>query len=228
MVRNRKSIKLTDIRANKPWLRKVGVHTYHTETRSKNKRFLIVCEGQTEALYFQAFPVLTAEVRAIPQGVSKTALIECTKSYLNDEIYEEIWCVFDMDYDPNIQGQSEDFNRAIIMGHESGFKCAYSNDAFELWFVLHYEFTSQEQPRHFYFEKLSHYWSISYERDGKKWKFAKQIFNLLETDSNASQENAEHFAEKLFREQQHKTFHLQNPVTTVFKLVRLLNKHLRR
>lgn len=227
MPKKTKSIKKTDIKADKPWLKKVATYKYPIETMEKKKRFLIVCEGQTEELYFKSFPVLTADVKSIHQGCSKSSLVECVADYLDGENYDEIWCVFDMDYKPDVKGQFEDFNNAIKFASEAGYKCAYSNDAFELWFVLHYQYIDQEQLRTFFFTTLSSYWGLNYEKNGKKRSFALSIYNRLLQDPNANQSFAIQNAGKLFENQKEKIYHLQNPVTTVFKLVNELNLHLR-
>jgi len=60
---------------------------------------------------------------------------------------------------------------------KAGFKCAYSNDAFELWFTLHYNYYDQQQHRSFYYEKLSAFWNINYEKNGKLLSFYKTIYN---------------------------------------------------
>ena len=61
---------------------------------------LIVAEGQTETLYFESFPVLTLTVKTVNlKGQSKSKLIEATENIVNnsDEIFDIVWCVFDMD-----------------------------------------------------------------------------------------------------------------------------------
>lgn len=227
MPKKSKSIKKTDVKAAKPWLKKVATFKYSIETIEKRKRFLIVCEGQTEELYFKSFPVLSADVKSIHQGCSKSSLVECVADYLDGENYDEVWCVFDMDYKPDVNGQFEDFNNAIQAANSSGYKCAYSNDAFELWFVLHYQFIDQEQLRTFFFERLSKYWGINYEKNGKKRSFAMSIYSRLANDPETDQSFAVENALKLFEKQKQKKSHLQNPVTTVYQLVNELNIHLR-
>lgn len=227
MPKRSKAIKATDLKGDKPWLKKVGIGKYSIETKDKNKTFLIVCEGQTEEQYFKSFPVLTAIVKPVPLGCSKSVLVECASEMAKSEIYDEIWCVFDMDYKPDENGCHEDFNNAIKIATSLGFKCAYSNDAFELWFILHYLYIDQEQLRTFFYKKLSSYFSLNYEKDGKALAFSSKIYSILEKDNKASQKKATSNAKKLWESQKHKSYHLQNPVTTVFHLVEALNIHLR-
>src|ERR1700674_702163 len=113
MPRHSRSVKASDLKGNKPWLRKVTPHAYAVNSRNKNRSFLIVCEGQTEELYFKSFPVLTATVKPIHEGTTKMALVDAIVRYTRGESYDEVWCVFDFDIDPLINGQAEDFNRAV-------------------------------------------------------------------------------------------------------------------
>jgi RloB-like protein len=228
MPKKTKAIKFTDLKADKPWLKKVITYKYPIDSIEKKKRFLIVCEGQTEELYFKSFPVLTADVRPVHQGCSKSSLVECVAYYLDGENYDEIWCVFDMDYKIDEIGQYEDFDKAIQAAHQAGYKCAYSNDSFELWFVLHYQYIDQQQLRTFFFQKLSHYWELNYEKNGKQRYFATSTYKRLLDDPDANQSFAIKNARKLFESQSTKKYHLQNPVTTAYLLVEELNLHLRK
>lgn len=75
MPKKTKAIKRTDIKSQKPWLKKKNASFYAIETVEPKKTILIVCEGQTEKLYFEAFPVLTLNVEAIDlKGQSKLKL----------------------------------------------------------------------------------------------------------------------------------------------------------
>ena len=101
MPKKTHAIKLSDVKSKKPWLKKVTASSYKIETRDRNKLVLITCEGQTEKLYFESFPVLTLTVRSLDlKGESKLKLIESTANIVesSEEKYDEIWCVFDMDF----------------------------------------------------------------------------------------------------------------------------------
>jgi hypothetical protein len=228
MPRKSRAIKTSDLKGGKPWLRKAGIHQYAVNSRTRNKTFLIVCEGQTEEFYFNSFPVLTATVRSVRTGSSKTALVEAVEPYRRTGSYDEIWCVFDYDHDPLTKGQSEDFNRAIQLAGNKGYHCAYSNDCFELWFVLHYQYVDQKLLREYFCEMLGLHWKLNYEKEGKRLAFARTIYRLLVEDPKASQQQAIERAHKLLMMHEGKPFHLQNPITTVFQLVEQLNLHCRK
>ena len=222
------AIKKTD--RKKAWLKKVKPSIYEVETKDVGQTILIVAEGQTETLYFESFPVLTLTVKTVNlKGQSKSKLIEATENIVNnsDEIFDIVWCVFDMDIR---QGKKEfsDFDNAIESGVTKDYKIAYSNDCFEVWFYLHYYFSDQKNHRTFYYKQLGSLWNCNYEKDGKKYDFCLKTYSLLESDLNASQEKAIERAKKLLDNQKDLTFHEQNPVTLVHELVKFLNENCRK
>ena len=221
-----KPIKKTDQSAG--WNRKVNLSKSAIGSRNIAKKFLIVCEGQTEEIYFKSFPVLTASVKAEPTGSTKLALVKEAKKLAKEDNYDEIWCVFDMDINyADKENQRNDFNSAIKQCQETKkFKVAYSNDCFELWFYLHFTYSDQKNHRTFYYKKLREFWNINYEEKGKELDFCTTIYSKLQ-ESNCSQEEATKRAEKLFNSKILDSPCDQNPVTTVFELVRELNKYLK-
>ena len=230
MPKKTKAIKITDKRAKKAWLKKVKPSVYKIETTAPNKTILIVGEGQSEKLYFESFPVLALTVKAIDLGgQSKLKLIEATEAIIlnSDTTYDVVWCVFDMDI---AKGEKEyaDFDNAIISGRSKGYNVAYSNDVFELWFYLHYNFTDQANHRQFYYKALSQIWNCNYEKIGKSYEFCQNLYERLTLDTNASQKEALYRAKKLCEEQSHLEFHEQNPVTLVYQLVHFLNENCRK
>ena len=228
MPKRTQSIKNSDSKGNKPWLRQQKPYVYAVNTRIKNRTFLIVCEGQTEEQYFSSFPVLAATVKPIHAGSSKTALVNAVTKYLRGQSYDEVWCVFDFDVDAATGGQAQDFNRAIRKTRDLGYHCAYSNDSFELWFVLHYQFLDQQHHRDFYCQLLGRRWRINYTREGKTLRIARDLYARLAKDPEANQQKAIDHARLLLASHDSKPFHLQNPVTTVFQLVERLNEHCRK
>ena len=221
-----RTIKKSD--ADKAWNKHKQLSKIPLETRSKGKKYLIVCEGQTEEWYFRQFPVSTAEVVSVGIGMTQYRLIEEARKRAKQDNYDEVWCVFDMDFNPQRNGQLQDFNNAVFADNGKNFRCAYSNDAFELWFYLHYDFTEHQHLRGFYYEQLSHFWQMNYEKEGKNQNFSKNIYLKLKNDINASQETAIERAKQLAERHQDITNpYEKNPITTVFELVEALNAHIR-
>ncbi|MEM6298976.1 MAG: RloB family protein [Bacteroidota bacterium] len=224
MPKRSKQVKKTDRtkawHKRKPKPPKLGI-------RKQNPTILIVCEGQTEECYFESFPVLSLTVTTVNLGgQSKLQLVEAAMELKKEQEYDSVWCVFDMDIN---RGEKEfaDFDNAIEKAQSQNMEVAYSNDAFELWFYLHYHFTDQEHRRDFYYQELGKLWGCSYEREGKKRRFCDQIYSKLLDSETANQEDAIKYAEKLFDRQENEPPHKQNPVTLVHKLVSSLNENLR-
>lgn len=211
----------------KPWERRTQ-SSYQNNTFAVNLRFLILCEGQTEKEYFDSFDLSTKDVVCINcKGCSKQRLIdECDKRVekykQQGKEFDQIWCVFDMDVH---KGENEyaEFDNAIISGTKKGYKIAYSNDAFELWFYLHFQLPSQANHRTFYYSKLSNYLGYNYEKEGKTLEKCKTNYDLLKD----KQEKAIKNAKQLLDRHGEIAYHKRNPGTTVHHLVETLNTHLR-
>jgi predicted DNA-binding WGR domain protein len=179
-------------------------------------------------MYFKSFPVLGVRVDAINQGgQSKLKLVEATELIQLDDKRDEVWCVFDMDVK---RGEAEfsEFDNAIERAKNLGYQVAYSNDAFELWFYLHFEYTDAENHRTFYYEELGRRLGLNYEKVGKRYDFCQKVYGILEQHEQSSQARAIERARRLFEEKSDLPYHQQNPVTKVFELVEELHRNLRR
>ncbi len=224
---SKKPIKKSD--KSKPWYRqRVKVQPYDTEKSERNKVFLIICEGQnTEPEYFKSFPVVTATVESYGTGSSRLKLVEqVIEIKKSEEGEKEIWVVFDMDIQRDNAAQLKaDFDAAIDLARQHNIKVAYANDAFELWFLLHYMYFENRWTRREYYQKLSDLWDLNYEKSGKNLAFCKGIYQRLANDENADQNTAIRNARMLLDKQSNLKFSEQNPCTTIFKLVEELNKY---
>lgn len=92
----------------------------------------------TEPDYFKAFRMTAATIKVVGQAMNTTSLVSKAISIRDMEAtkkryYDQCWVVFDKDDFP-----ANDFNNAITMAQKNGFHVAYSNQAFEYWFLLHF------------------------------------------------------------------------------------------
>lgn len=137
-----------------------------SSTRVVKQSFLIICEGEnTEPDYFNAFRLTSANIKAIGQGISTIGLVQKAIRIKEDErhkgsSYDQCWVVFDKDDFPN-----NDFNTAITLAENNGIKVAYSNQAFELWFLLHYNLIQGAMHRNQYASKLNEYLDFAYSKE---------------------------------------------------------------
>jgi len=186
-----------------------GYSPRKSNTRKPKQRFLIVCEGEkTEPNYFRYFrvPKEVIDVKGVGENPSK--LVNSAKEYAESEDYDQVWCVFDRDDWPK-----QDFNNAIRNAQDQGFKVAYSNEAFELWYVLHFEFLNTGIPRKDYMKKLDKHLGYKYQKN------SESIYEELLD----KQENAIKNAQRLINHYQPVNPVDDNPSTTVYKLVEALN-----
>jgi len=195
-----------------------------TATREKKKAVLICCEGYTEKWYFESIEVTGIDVEAIGLGQSKNKLVETTITKKKKKAYDQVWVVFDMDAKGEA-GEQQDFDTAIVKAIHNDIKVAYSNDAFELWYYLHLQYTDEQHHRTFYYEKLSDFCGFNYATKGKKRRNAIKLIEKLKIDANSSKGEAIKRARKLHEERCDLPPHQQNPVTIVFALVEELEKN---
>ena len=116
-----------------------------------NQRFLIVCEGEkTEPNYFRKFraPGQVIKIEHVNQNTIRL-VEEAIRLRDKDGDFDQTWCVFDKDDFP-----PDDFNNAIHHAEANGVQVAYSNQAFELWYVLHFAFMQNTISRQDYIRFL--------------------------------------------------------------------------
>jgi hypothetical protein len=196
---------------------KRGKRGRKVETRDPIQRFLIVCEGtQTEPNYFRSFristrpKVVSIEVKGI--GKNPTAVVgEAIKLRTQGE-YEQVWCVFDCD-----EFSEADITTALQTAERENIQVAYSNEGFEVWYLLHFNYYNTPLSRKSYAAKLSKLLGFVYRKNHPS------LYEVL----RAKQPNAITHARRLLNEYQPHTPYKNNPCTTVFRLVEKLNEFVR-
>ncbi len=172
--------------------------------------FLIVCEGEkTEPNYFKNFRVPN-DVRDIHGlGKNTVSLVEEALRLRGDKDYTQVWCVFDRDSFPAVI-----FNKALSLAKRNKIQVAYSNEAFELWYLLHYHYYDSALDRHQYIEKLTSCMGKKYEKN------SPDMYDELEEMQPQAIENAKRLLSQYVPPSPEK----DNPSTTVHVLVEELNK----
>jgi len=182
------------------------------DTKEPKERFLIVCEGsKTEPNYFRSFRVPRDVVEVHGLGEDPSTLVRSATDLKNKDgdDYDQIWCVFDRD-----SWTLENFNNARSSATSQGFRVAYSNEAFELWYILHFEYLNTGIPRKDYIRKLSSLLGKKYEKN------SETIYDELLDKQLTAIRNAE----KLLTEYAPPDPANDNPSTTVHLLVQELNR----
>lgn len=187
-----------------------GYSQRKVDTREIRQRFLIVCEGEeTEPNYFKSFRVPKLVIDAKGLGVNPSQLVEKTKDLQGRDEYDQVWCVFDRDSFPE-----RDFNNAIQSASKEGFNVAYSNEAFEIWYILHFQYISTGIHRSKYKQKLTKLLGFEYKKNNELMYDV-----LLDKQQDAIKNSI-----KLLKENDPNNPARSNPSTTVFLLVQELNK----
>ena len=195
-----------------------------TKTRETRKRFLIVCEGEkTEVNYFKAFTVpKKIEVRVKGEGKNSLSLVEKAIQIIDnlkkDDSFDQIWCVFDKD-----NCSKEQFNQAERLAKENNIKIAYSNEAFEIWFILHFQYLDIATSRSEYLTILTKQMQ-KYGLLNEQEKYEKNREDMYEK-LKPYQRTAITNAAKLIQDRDEAKKHPfdANPSTTVQELVQELN-----
>ena len=186
-------------------------------------RFLIVCEGgKTEPNYFRALlkyhsssSIIDLEIYGL--GMSTSSLVDGTKR-LRDKLeasegrpFDRIWVVFDEDGNPG-------FNEAIRRCQRYGFAAAWTNEAFELWYYLHFEFLDAGIGRHDYIEKLNAI--LQKKTQNPRYHYKKNDKNFYELlVKYGNEEFARKCAVRLRSRYSGTDFTKYKPCTTVDRLV---------
>ena len=188
------------------------------EKTRKLRRILIVCEGEkTEPNYFKNFDAdltIFDSIEILGTGYNTVSLVNEAIRLKNEAIqkkepYIETWCVFDKDDFP-----VESFEKALKLAEKNQIKCAYSIEAFEIWYILHFNFHVTATSRLQYKKMLSGLLKKPYLKNDPK------MYSILAGKQDKAIKNAK----KLYEEQCIKPLKDRNPVTTVYKLVERLSR----
>lgn len=197
-----------------------------TGSRQLITYFLIVCEGEkTEPNYFKSFPKKVGkfiyDVSFEGGGISTLKVVEKAIELREQskQKYDRVWAVFDRD-----SFKSNSFNSAILKAKANNIKCAWSNEAFELWYLLHFHNRITAMKREEYKKAIEDAVNGSVKGKKKKFKYQKndlEMYSLLDRIGN--QASAIKWAKELADRNTGEQFANYNPQTMVFKLVEELN-----
>lgn len=182
--------------------------------------FLVVCEGEkTEPNYFKAFPKKTGkiiyDIEFEGGGISTLKVVEKAIE-LRDKSkqkFDRVWAVFDKD-----SFKSNSFNSAILKAKANGIYCAWSNEAFELWYLLHFHNRITAMDRTEYKKAIEE--AVNNKIKNKIFKYKKNDPSMyLLLNKLGSQDLAIKWAKDLNDKIIDEKFADYNPTTQVFKLV---------
>lgn len=201
----------------KPWEHKPRSYMGRsTDQLPIKNRFLIVCEGEkTEPNYFKGFKIpKDSIVKVCGEGFNTLSLVTEAirlrdQAVEFNEPYDQVWCVFDRD-----SFSAQIFNDAIQLARKNKILIAYSNEAFELWYVLHFNYLDTGITRKAYCDLLTRELKKKYEKN------SENIYSEIRHLQNEAIQRAKRLYE------QYPIHHPEKdkPSTTVHLLVEELNK----
>mgnify|MGYP001467852380 FL=1 len=197
--------------------------------------FLIVTEGErTEPLYLKGIQKKIKEkmdgridVIEIPvidihgEGCGTGKLIEVTERIVKEAkiLYQNVWVVFDKD-------DFDDFDVAIQLGKEKGYQVAWSNQSFEYWLYLHFNYSDSALHRYDWNENLNEIFKQYNLGDGTYRKNYDNIYDLVNVYDgvNSAIRNAKRRMAGFVDERDIPSQY--DPGTMVYKLVEDLKRYL--
>jgi len=194
------------------------------ETRGERYYFLIVSEGEkTEPNYFKDLArqlpeklvkVETEGVGMDPQNVVEAAIQFREERKGNKPLpeFDEVWAVFDKDDFPD-----KNFNAAIEKGQQKNIETAYSNEAFELWYVLHFQYLDTAINRQQYIQILK-------KQLGTYEKNDPLMYTKLQQNEKSDEALAMKWADDLYDKLDTGNPAKDKPITKVYQLVKRLNE----
>jgi hypothetical protein len=199
------------------------------EQRRKSRqivcKILIVSEGtKTEPNYFKSFRTfnrgtIVYDIEVKGEADNTINVVDKAIELRDQGEYDSVWAVFDKDSFPD-----KNFNAAIIKAEQNGICCAWSNEAFELWYLYHFVNRVTAMSRKEYEQAISDAVNKSPNYKSKKaYKYQKKDPNNYQIMTTyGSMEDAIKYAEAQSLKYTDNRFATHNPCTMVYKLVRLL------
>ena len=170
-----------------------------------------MCEDEKSSRdYLASFPVDSArvEIACVGTGMNTDSLMMEAIKRKHAEGFDEAWVVFDKDDFPDQQ-----FNRAIDLakGHNDIVAC-WSNQCFELWYLLHFQFQNTGISRQDIVKKLEKLLGEKYDKADDSM-YDKILDRVEEAIANGDRLASKNATAGTIRE---------NPSTLVQELVKLL------
>ncbi len=197
------------------------------EERREYSFIYIFTEGKkTEPIYFKSkkseIKSNAVKIEIKGTGYNTLSLVDYAINFIQqkriDLKIDECWVVFDKD------DFNRNFNSAINKALKNGLMVAYSNEAFELWFLLHFSFMNSAIKRDDYNKKIEE--NYIKETKNKKYKYHKTngVLPLIEIIKDREKDAIRNAKKLLTQFKNEKSFVKKNPSTTVHLLVERLNK----
>lgn len=200
-------------RQNKPWERTRG----RQKPTRRLKRFLIVCEDEKSGHdYLRSFPYDSDKFEFVTEGGCGNTLSVLERGLeLREQAkkkktpFAKVFCVIDRDDHPK-----ERYQQCFDVAYKyNDVEVIWINEAFELWYVLHFEYLNVATHRHDLAKKCGRLMGRKYNKSDTS------VYAKLEDKIETAKINAEKL-EKLWKGNPKP--YLQNPSTNLQDLITIL------
>lgn len=141
------------------------------KVRKQKSKILIAAEGKnkTEKIYFSNFEDSKKTYNITFARGNNTDPLKLVQMLINEidnlkldlQEDDEAYCIFDTDVDPN---KNKIIEAAIQLANKYNIRVITSSPCFELWFLLHYEYTTANMDNGKLIKKLKQYYP-KYEKN---------------------------------------------------------------
>lgn len=177
--------------------KKRNISAYRVRKLRKPKNnILIAVEGKnkTEKLYFnnfddgkKSYSIIFAKGNYTdPLNLVKMLVKEIKTLGLNLKNGDEAYCIFDTDIDPS---KNDIINEAKKLANSNNIKVITSTPSIELWFLLHYKYTTASMNNKNVIDNLKKYYPI-YE---KKYRYLPR-YKRQDSCSNKTSKRIRNFS----------------------------------
>ena len=192
--------------------------------RNPKAKIIIAVEGKnkTEKIYFSNFDDGKKEYSISfakgnytdPLNLVNMLIKEITKIGIDLDDGDEAYCIFDTDTNPN---KNKMIREATKLAKENGIKVITSTPSFELWFLLHYEYTTASMTNNELIKKLK----LHYPKYAKNVDIYHDIKDMIECAIKRAKELEKY---QLDNKKIIGTVEA-NPYTEVYKLIEKITKY---
>jgi hypothetical protein len=205
-------------------LKKKAIARNTAKKRKEQKAVLISLEDEKSSkYYFEKLLVdkkLTGEVIFAKHiGTDAESVLKAIVKHKREHpkiVYEKEWVVFDRD-----DNSKKQINSTIQRAKDLGVCIAISNEAYELWLLLHFEPLTRATNRKDLNKKLNEYFLSYFGQDYSK--SAQDVYVLIIGFQNKAICNAKNLLIEQIRNHGKLDPEKQNPLTLVYQLVECLN-----
>lgn len=195
----------------------------NTEKRKRNPFVIIGCEGKnkTERIYFKNFNSRQCMIKfSKGNSTDPKGIVQDLIYFINNEIEieenDKVYAVFDTDVGQNKKRQIEDAKK---LAKENGVEIITSTPTFELWFLLHFGFTTKSFVSNKALQE-------DLEKQISNYSKSNNTYLSVKDFTGQAIENAKKLEQHQLNEGQALDNENCNPYTSVYKVVEeLINRN---